>query len=556
MFTVASDLALRSVHRLREFLRLPLVFFIIVLGSILAVTKIPGGGAVLLALSILIVLTVLATFCRTGKRTREVGLRDRAVFSFAMPLASLVFILPFFSDPHSGELFLLGLGFHDTNLSLETTALIPFVALTLLILGALVGWMGNPVLLILSLSLAFVYKEGVSHRAQSIELSISSTDWFLPWLTLFTLIAAFSILNLLEANSARNDNSAPQSRDRITALAWFSLALMVSSYFYSGVKKLFLGDSLLDWILNNPTQYLVGHAQSIGLVPLYGEVTSALWQGTLDFLVLPGVIIVLNAITVLTQIGSPAAFLNPRARSFIIFLLELEHVAIFLLTGIFFYKWIAIMLLVGIILHREKLFKIPETIWHKGMMTLAVGALSLSAAPFLQMPILGWWDSALLLRVERNVSVAESRVEVSLPPSLALQYSLTIAQSRDVPYLDWIPAELQKNKSLGAVPTKPASMTAEKACSNPSMLIPSSPLKKEQVTAVSRAIKEGLGVAPYANDVSRAFWFPHHTWTGVRSLRPFESVRVLQFGDIEESLVITCIDETLGSQEILRVPAL
>lgn len=363
------------------------------------------------------------------------------------------------------------------------------------------------------------------------------------------------MLNLFEANSTRNANSPGHSHNRITALAWFSLALMVSSYFYSGFKKLFLGENPLSWIVNNPTQYLVGHAESIGLVPLYGEVTSPLWQATLALLTLPGVIVAINAITVLTQLSSPVTFLDPKLRTLVIFLLEIEHVAIFLLTGIFFYKWIAIMLLIGVILHREKLLKVPDNMGHGGS-PVAVVALTLMAAPFLQMPMLGWWDSALLLRIERTVSVAESGIVIPLPPALALYYSLPIAQSRDVPYLDWIPVELQKNKALGAVGSREASLMAERICSDPSMLNPPSSLMKEQVTTVSRAINEGLSGAPYVDDVSKAFWFPHHTWTGMRALRPFESVPIIEFGKIEEHLVISCIDESLRSSDELRLPAL
>ena len=506
----------------------------------------------LLILSILIVTIVFAFGFRAPPQTlAQMGLRVRAVFGFGMPLASVVFVLPFFSDPYSQELLLLGLGIEGNSSSLGTPVLVPLAVGALLFLAA-VGRRGA-VLLLPCLSLAFVYKEGARSRSEDIGLNLSTTDWFLPWLVLFTLIATFSILRVIDFGLARNGGSPGRAKTQITTIAFFSIALMISSYFYSGVKKLFLGENLLSWIQNNPTQYIVGHAQSVGLVPLFGEITDPLWQATLAVLAAPGVVVALNAVTVVTQIGSLGAFFHPRIRSLVIFMLEIEHLAIFFLTGIFFYKWISVMLLLGVLLHGEKLTETLE-IGKSSAKFIALGVIALGAAPFLQMPILGWWESSLLIKIERNVSISQSGAVVSIPPSLALHHSLTLVQSRDVPFFDFIPDELQKSKSLGGVGSWSASLIADQVCEQSFSLNSPAGLRKERVTKVSRAIVEGLKSAPYDEDVSRAFWFPHHAWTGVRSLAPFKSVPLSEFGSIEEWLVISCLDEKLNATDKIRVP--
>jgi len=526
----------------------PLFLFLGVLSCVFVVTRMLRSGPILLIMSLLIVTVVFASGFRAHAQTfAHMGLRVRAVLRFGMPLVSLVFVLPFFSDPYSQELLLSGLGIEGNSSSLGAPVLVP------LVVGALVfGAAWGAVLLLPCLSLAFGYKEGVLSRSEAIGLSLSTTDWFLPWLVLFTLIATFSILRVIDVVSARDCSSPERVRTQISALAFFSIALMGSSYFYSGVKKLFLGENLLSWIANNPTQYIVGHSQSVGLVPLYGEISSPLWQATLAVLAAPGVVVALNAVTVLTQIGAPGVFFHPMIRSILIFMLEIEHLAIFFLTGIFFYKWISVMLLLGVLLHGEKLtknFEIRKDI----AKFLALGAIVLGAAPLLQMPMLAWWESPLLLRIERNVGILQSGAVVSIPPSLALHHSLTLVQSRDVPHVDFIPYELQESKSLGGVRSWRASLLADQVCEQAFTLNPPDVLREEHVTKVSRAIVKGLQSWPYEKDVSRAFWFPHHAWTGVRSLAPFKSVPLSGLGSIEEWLVVSCLDEELNATDKLRV---
>lgn len=535
----------------------PLAVYLVVLVGVVFITKGLRSGPALLILSLLIVGTALAAtiqklLARPKRTFGHPTVRDRALFVIGMPAASVVFLLPFFSDPYSDQLLLMGLDLRGPGLTDQVSLVAPVLIGLLLLASVAAGFLGNPVLLLPGLSLVFVYKEGIRYDAPSIDLAVSTTDWFLPWVALFTLIASFSILNALEECREHSTPRGKPPHELMKTLAWFSLALMVSSYFYSGVKKLLLGEHLFSWIIHNPTQYLVAHAETKGLVPIVGDAEAEIWQATLAALSFSGVVIVINALTVLTQLGALAVFAGPRLRTLLIFLLEVEHFAIFFLTGIFFYKWIAVLLLLGAILRGQKLSARLAS-GNIDKVFAGYGVLALGVAPILQMPILGWWDSPMLLRIERSVIPSQSLSGVPIPPSLALHYSLPIAQSRDIPNLEWIPAVFQKNSALGAVPSREASHFAREICLDPGILVPPSTLTSEKVIEVSEKIMGRLSIVPYAEDLSKSSWFPHHVWNGASSVSPFVSFGVNQISRIEEDLVVTCASERLKSSEILRV---
>lgn len=187
-----------------------------------------------------------------------------------------------------------------------------------------------PGLSILPVGFVMLYKAAL---AQHTGLTISPTD-YLPVVEL----GLFLCLGLVIGSSLI---SPPLERTRY--LQWLFLVAVgvhIANYFWSGVAKLVLSENPLYWLLHNDTSNIVLVSHVIGTLPVSGDNADTLAHLARDN------VFALNLLTLLLQLLSPMALLSRKFLIGFTLAFDVSHIAIFLCSGIFFWKWILLNLVI------------------------------------------------------------------------------------------------------------------------------------------------------------------------------------------------------------------
>jgi hypothetical protein len=219
------------------------------------------------------------------------------------------------------------------------------------------------------------------------------------------------------------ENSKSDWVEPIEAVYLTAVAAHFANYFYSAVQKILISDSLWQWIAENPTQNLTLAAWERGNLPL-----TILGEGATGFLyqVAASNVGVLNLTVLLMQLGAVVAITRVRWTIVLTALYDVTHVAIFLLSGIFFYKWIWLNLLIVVSLSMIANKIIPRHIqlWLIAVVLLAPGMFFVAR--------LGWFDTPSF-NDEYVEAVIDDGRAYRVPDSYFLSTSVTHAQQRLLP---------------------------------------------------------------------------------------------------------------------------
>lgn len=219
------------------------------------------------------------------------------------------------------------------------------------------------------------------------------------------------------------ESKRPPGTDN-TAIRFPQIALLIAvsihfaNYFWSAVAKLVLAGGWTSWVIENPTHSLILTAHEGGFSPLsiVDWLPGWLWS-TLNG---PGAV-ALNVAVLFTQAVSLVAIANRRSIILLTLIYDAQHIAIFLLTGIFFWKWILLnfAIVAAVSLLRSNTFP-PLT-------TAACICMVVIAPYFFTIARLGWYDSYSFnnLKVYALLKNGES---VRIPSNYFLEYSVLFAQ--------------------------------------------------------------------------------------------------------------------------------
>jgi hypothetical protein len=263
--------------------------------------------------------------------------------------------------------------------------------------------------------------------------TISYTEIYPLFEVTFFLIFGHAIYTKLFKNQTSVEQETSDALNVSEKLLLMSIAVHLSGYFYSGIKKIIIADGLFDWVLENPTDSLIYNAIVLGYSPL-----ALLQEEWLSFFLnlMSENIVVFNGIIFLIQL---AAILCVQRINFIIWitvLYDISHVGIYFLTGIFFYKWIILNLLIVFALGLVKHKVITKDFKFVLMFTLIFSPI------LFWVPKLGWWDTQSLNK-EIVYAITESGERVNVPSNYFGSFSVIFAQGR-----------LIRNKGdLGLLPT-------------------------------------------------------------------------------------------------------
>lgn len=285
----------------------------------------------------------------------------------------------------------------------------------------IMGWW-RPGIGVTGLVAAMTERTSLSHI---IDQTLSKTDYLpLVEVSLLMIIGAaltpvFQRLNWIHL---ANQPMTPEDRlDIYEKLTLVAIAVHLSNYFYSGLKKVFLGEHPMSWVLHNETWSLILTAHILGHLPL--SIDPALMS------------IGINSFKTTVLIGNMLIFFGQllaiisgvRIKWIIIATLfyDLTHILIFFTTGIFFYKWIIlnfaiVAALIGI---RDKIIPNPLKAIIATMIVVAPAAFFVAK--------LGWWDTRALNH-EKFYAVLDDGTEIQVPTNYYGSFSVTYAQQRRI----------------------------------------------------------------------------------------------------------------------------
>ena len=260
--------------------------------------------------------------------------------------------------------------------------------------------------------------------------SLSQTEfWPLPELVLFLVISA-GIANRLSCakyTSAAFKLLPIEVKNRsismtfLEKMAIVAIAIHFSNYFWSGVKKLFLGENLFSWVLMNETWNLTLVADIMGQLPIAfnPDLTST------AILLAQKYVVYLNLFTIITQLAAIFAGFKVKQMIWLTLLFDISHIGIWLLSGIFFYKWIILNLAIVVALAhiREKIIPKEMTIIFVGMVFCAPALFFVAA--------LGWWDTRAYNH-EQFFAITNDGKEYAIPTNYWGSFSVHYAQSRRI----------------------------------------------------------------------------------------------------------------------------
>lgn len=200
----------------------------------------------------------------------------------------------------------------------------------------------------------------------------------------------------------------------------FSISVHFCNYLYSAYEKvsasMVVGEN---WVTVNETQNLFHIAKVTYSTPLVYLPPNLLDLLT-SYLDMPYVSVLINMIVVVIQIMSIFFFLSRKFAAILTLAFDLSHIGIFILTGIFFWKWIILNLLIT-----ATLTKLPS--WN----AYSVAKISLPVmviSPFLfTITFLGWFD-ARAWNDEYFQLELENRSTIRLPSNYFFDDSVTVAQ--------------------------------------------------------------------------------------------------------------------------------
>jgi hypothetical protein len=273
-----------------------------------------------------------------------------------------------------------------------------------------------------------------------------------------------------------------------------------ANYFWSARAKVAIGDSLTHWVFENNTAWLSVAAQEVGIAPL-GH-----WPWLVSMAV-AGMVAVMPLINALTLGGQFFSVVAITRRSWIIvttLFYDLTHVIIFLVSGIFFWKWILLNLL--IVASARKMPKLS------GAALIGI-AMVLLVRPVFFVAKLGWYDTPALVD-SYVVAVTKEGQSYRVPSNYFGTFSVTMAQQRLAR-----PPGHYPTVSFGAARTREDWKAAEDNCrlamSNEPLGIPdgvASFLQRHHRYVLSKVDAHGR----YNYDL-----YPHHIWSNPLMFRDF-----------------------------------
>lgn len=218
-------------------------------------------------------------------------------------------------------------------------------------------------------------------------------------------------------NRLRGQTSSAVCTRRYDFAVYTALGIHLANYLHSGLAKLNLDGPFLAWPLDNPTHALLANSRLLGVVPL--DISDSIINQV--YVMFAAGVVPANFLTLASEllaiVSVFSAFLLPVTLGFY----DMWHIAVFLTTGIFFWKWILVNTAFMIAL----LMRTPRT---SPAVCLTMAVAMICAPYFFSIFAAGWYDSHSFNRLAVRALTQDGRA-VSVPPAFFLNYSFAVSSS-------------------------------------------------------------------------------------------------------------------------------
>lgn len=264
--------------------------------------------------------------------------------------------------------------------------------------------------------------------AEQVGFPISSTDYltvleFGLLLVLGALVARRlpAVFTMLPTDQ-QTEQRAGLERDYWSysqMLVFACLAMHFGNYFYSAIAKLELAPNWTAWVLQNDTHFIMMSAEVAKVLPItVNDQLLKFGHWAVNTFVVPN-----NALTLLAQLLSILALRKISWAIGVTVLYDLMHVTIFLVSGIFFWKWVILNVAIVAALASTRWKQISWSLYLFGTAMLLLGPYGFSIAR------LGWYDTPSSTKTYFEAVTRDGRV-VEVPSNYFLMASITVAQQR------------------------------------------------------------------------------------------------------------------------------
>ena len=410
--------------------------------------------------------------------------------------------------------------------------------------AAVLGWW-RPVFGLIPVVMAAWRKDGME---QLFGFTLNATDYYIVAELMIFVCVAIGIVRL--ADWVRGGR-APDARDgetwslgQVAFVAAFALHL--ANYFYSAVAKMTLpGAGLFSWALENETHNIMMATAIIGLGPLQGHE----WLAKAGLQAMAAAWPVTNWLTLGLQLAALMALFRVNWGIVMTGIYDIMHLAIFVTTGILFWKWMTLNLGLVLALRHLPIRSAPP--WP----VIAIGVAVLVFSPQLfRIATLGWFDAAANT-TPRFEAVLEDGSSVRVPSNFFLEGATQIAKTKFSGFpdghfeyitvfgkakrgLDQMRASLTCDLEVGE-----ASGLSERLQSDPRL---EAYIRNHHAWIVDAAGDDGY--FPYN-------WFPHHNWANPRVFADFAEVDLRRIVAYRYVLTSECFRHD-GEGGIIRTPKL
>ncbi len=252
--------------------------------------------------------------------------------------------------------------------------------------------------------------------------SISRTDYIVVVelsVLLGTGMLALEVARRLKGRWPFFDLSPKDVMDASALLVMAGIAVHFANYFFSGYAKLALDGGPWLWVTQNPTEVLILNSWVGGFLPSahfenVASATYAFGEATRPLV---------NVATLLGQLAALVMLMRRQLMIAITLFYDLTHVVIYLLTGIFFWKWIILNLALVVAMRQ-----LPDLVERKRVVLSAMLLLFLSQEQF-SVARLGWYDTPAQT-VSEVFAVTNDGRQVRVPSNFFGTVSVTAAQHR------------------------------------------------------------------------------------------------------------------------------
>ena len=321
------------------------------------------------------------------------------------------------------------------------------------------------------------------------------------------LIGAITLYLLTSLIERHFKNHSPKITSEIMDFLLLSLvAFHFANYFFSGMAKVLLDGGWLSWLTENQTSSLLLAAMRTGHYPL---ILPDDWQtAILQVLHTPQSNLVINAVILGTQLLAPIALLRLRWTISFSIIYDIQHAGIFLLSGVFFYKWVWLNTTLAICLPhtRESLIS-----WHRGI--ILIGYLLLSNFLF-SITWLGWYETASLTHSHILAETADGQTHRA-PTNYFLGGSIRFAQGE---FAD-LAAPGFSTRTFGTTSSYDEMMRGN-ACTLPIRTPHQSSHLKDLMSFLKIHHKYILNKADNKGHIIYDI-YPHHIWSNLFEFRDF-----------------------------------